>query len=110
MTGIDSCIENEKAAHIATKRFDTEIRKMYKNWWIEKLSSVENRKLAFFSQYKKTLKFEQYLDIKPRHVRKYTTQLRTSSHAFPIENLRYTKPKTEAHERKCNICVEMRIT
>ena len=104
MTGIDSPIENEKAANIMIKSFDSGIKKMYQNWWIERLSSVENRKLAFFSQYKKTFKFEQYLDMIPRHVRKYTTQLRTSSHAFPIETLRYTKPKTEAHERKCNIC------
>ena len=68
------------------------------------MSSVENRKLDFYYQYKKSFKFEQYLDTLPLHIRKYTTKIRTSSHIFPIETLRYKKPKIEAHDRKCNIC------
>ena len=77
---------------------------MYDNWWVEKMSSIDNKKLGFFFRYKKTFKFEQYLDTLPRHIRIYTTRLRTSSHIFPIEILRYSKPKVEAKDRKCNIC------
>ena len=37
------------------------------------------------------------------------TRLRTSSHPFPIETLRYCKPKIEACDRKCNICDKGKI-
>ena len=77
---------------------------MYNQWWLDKMASVDNRKLKFLYEYKKTFKFEQYLDIIPRHTRIYTTRLRTSSHAYPIETLRYCKPKVEPEDRKCIIC------
>ena len=44
------------------------------------------------------------VDIIPRNTRIYTTRLRTSSHAYPIETLRYCKPKVEPQDRKCKIC------
>ena len=89
--------------------FKQKIRNMYNNWWSEQMTSIKNKKLNFFYQYKKTFKFEQYLDILPRQVRKYMTRVRTSSHIFPIEVLRYRKPKVEAQNRKCTICTEDRV-
>lgn len=97
-------VENEKQAEKVINKFKIKIRKMYDEWWFDKMSSVENRKLEFFFRYKKTFKFEQYLDTLPRNVRIFVTRLRTSSHSFPIEILRYNKPKIEALDRKCNIC------
>ena len=92
--------EDEKIIDI----FKQKIKDTYQNWWRDKLTSDENRKLIFFYQYKKNFRFEQYLDNLPRHIRMYTSRLRTSSHNYPIEVLRYCKPKVEAPERKCQIC------
>ena len=89
-------VENEKIASKVIHIFKKRIQNRHKNWWQDKLSSVENRKLDFYYQYKKNFKFEQYLDTLSRHIRKHTTKLRTSSHNFPLETLRYTKPKIEA--------------
>ena len=78
------------------------------------MTSVDNRKLSFFYTYKKTFKFEPYLDAVPRHIRLFTTRLRTSSHNYPVEVLRYIKdrkkgrknnePAIERQDRKCTIC------
>ena len=97
-------VENEKDVGKVITNFKLKIKKLYEEWWLEKMMSVENRKLDFFFKYKKSFSFEKYLDALPRHTRQYLTRLRTSSHAFPIETLRYTKPKVEVHNRKCNIC------
>ena len=72
--------------------------------WTEKMVSIENRKLSFFHTYKKTFQFEKYLDAVPRHIRLFTTRLRTSSHNYPIEILRYNKPLIAQQDRKCTIC------
>jgi hypothetical protein len=64
-------------------------------------------KLDFYNKYKKTYKFEKYLDNVPRHLRIYATRLRLSSHNFPVEILRYTKKKKKKiprSERLCKIC------
>ena len=55
-------------------------------------------------KYKKTFSFEGYLDKVPRNIRLYVTRLRTSSHNFPVEVLRYVKPKIMRRDRKCDIC------
>ena len=100
----DIPVANENEAGKIITKFKEKIKMMYRQWWLEKMMSVENRKLEFFFKYKKTFLFEKYLDALPRHIRLYSTRLRTSSHAFPIETLRYMKPKIEAHNRKCTIC------
>ena len=97
-------VTDEKSANRAIHIFIQKIKKRYDEWWNLKMSSVENRKLDFLFQYKKTFKFEQYLDTLPRHIRIYVTRLRTSSHNFPIETLRYVRPKVDAQDRKCDIC------
>ena len=66
--------------------------------------SIDNRKLKFFYTYKKTFKFEQYLDAIPRHIRLFTTRIRISSHNYPIETLQYKKRYIDPQDRKCNIC------
>ena len=70
------------------------------------MTSPDNRKLSFFYTYKKVFQFEKYLDAVPRPIRMFTTRLRTSSHNYPIEVLRYKKqnqkkPKTDEEDRKC---------
>ena len=100
----DADIRDEKSADKIVQVFIRKIKGKYNEWWNLKMSSVENRKLEFLSQYKKTFKFEQYLDTIPRHIRIHMTRLRTSSHSFPIETKRYVRPRVEPQDRKCNIC------
>ena len=104
MTGIDILVDDEKVINKVLRDFDLKIKKLYEKWWMDKMMSVDNRKLAFYFTYKKTFNFEQYLDILPRHIRIHMTRLRTSSHSFPIETLRYNRPKIAAEDRKCNLC------
>ena len=96
--------KNEIVNNKAAKIFERKLKNAYHNWWTEKMTSIENRKLSFFYTYKKTFKFEPYLDTVPRHIRLFTTRLRTSSHNYPIEVLRYNKPVIERQDRKCTIC------
>ena len=97
-------IQNENESGQIINAFKQNIKLIYQNWWHEKLMSDENKKLKFFFKYKKIFKFEKYLDSLPRHIRMYTSRLRSSSHNYPIETLRYCKPKVESKDRKCNIC------
>ena len=64
----------------------------------------ESNKYDFYYKYKKNYIFEDYLDYIPRHIRLYTTRLRTSSHNLPVEILRYRKEKPDREDRKCDIC------
>ena len=64
----------------------------------------DSTKFDFFYKYKKNFIFEKYLDCIPRHIRLYTTRLRTSSHNLPVETMRYSKPKINREDRKCKIC------
>jgi hypothetical protein len=105
ITDLDNIADHsEKEAQKIVASFKQKIKNMYNQWWFDKMASVDNRKLKFLFEYKKTFKFEKYLDIIPRNTRIYTTRLRTSSHAYPIETLRYCKPKVEPQDRKCKIC------
>ena len=61
-------------------------------------------KFDFFYKYKKNYKLEEYLDSVPRHIRLFTTWLRTSSHNLPVETMRYIKPKPDREDRKFKIC------
>ena len=96
--------KNELENKELTKIFKQKIENIYQNWWNEKMKSTENRKLDFFFSYKKTFKFEPYLDAVPRNIRRYATRLRTSSHSYPVETLRYCKPTIDQQDRKCTIC------
>ena len=96
--------ENEVESRKAVKSFEQNLKKTYHSWWTEKMTSLDNRKLSFFFTYKKIFKFEKYLDAMPRPIRKFTTRLRTSSHNYPVEVLRYNRQKIEREDRKCTIC------
>ncbi len=61
-------------------------------------------KLDFYNKFKKSLKFESYLDNVPRHLRIHVTRLRLSSHNLPVETLRYNKVKIKREDRLCKIC------
>ena len=82
--------------------FKLKIKQCFDLWWQGKRNS--EGKLDFYFKYKKFFKYEEYLDFLPRHVRRFMTRLRTSSHNFPIEILRYGKNKPKREERKCKIC------
>ena len=96
--------QNNKEDERMINTFKKNIKSIYQNWWYEETISVKNSKLNFLSKYKKRFKFEPYLDILPRHIRLYTSRLRTSSHNYPIETLRYCEPYIDPQDRKCNIC------
>ena len=96
--------KNELENKTDFKTFEQRIKDTYDNYWMTEMASIENRKLQFLWKYKKTFKFEKYLDAIPRSIRQYTTRLRTSSHSYPIETLRYVKPEIDAQDRKCTIC------
>ncbi len=64
----------------------------------------DSTKFDFYYKYKKNYTFEEYLDTIPRHIRLFTTRLRTSSHNLPVETMRYTKPKPKREDRLCRIC------
>lgn len=62
----------------------------------------ENVKLTLYSQLKKILIREKYLEINDPTVRKSVTQLRLSNHKLPIETGRYTG--IDRNNRLCTLC------
>ena len=88
--------------------FKEKIRTCFTNWWLDYENRKQGRsKLDFYFKFKQNFKFESYLDNIPKNIRKYTTRLRTSSHNFPVETLRYKKlPRSE---RLCKICNKQQI-
>ena len=82
--------------------FKKGIKQCFDRWWREKKS--EGGKLDFYFKHKGAFGYEEYLDSLPRHIRMYITRLRTSSHNFPIETLRYKKNKPARAERRCDVC------
>ena len=84
--------------------FKKNLKSKYEQWWRVKMQPNDSTKYDFYYKYKKNYIFEDYLDHIPRHIRLYTTRLRTSSHNLPVETMRYTKPKPERKDRKCDIC------
>ena len=88
-----------------TNDMDKKLRRLYISWWTEQAKPTGTTKLDFYFKYKKTFQYENYLDNIPHHIRTYITRLRTSSHSFPVETMRYNKKKKIPREdRKCCIC------
>ena len=96
--------QNNKENDKIITHFKNNLQNYYKDWWLKTMKSEENKKLDFFFRHKKTFSFEQYLDFMPKNLRQYITRLRTSSHAYPVETLRYCKPEIDRKDRKCTIC------
>ena len=84
--------------------FKQHIKVTYEKWWRLKMQPEDSTKFDFYYKYKKNYIFEEYLDTIPRHIRLYTTRLRTSSHNLPVETMRYIKPKPKREDRLCRIC------
>ena len=94
--------KNPKINDKILSNFKTKIHHEFSIWWKEKKNLPG--KLDFYFKHKNEFRFEPYLDSLPRNIRIYVTRLRTSSHNFPVEILRYSKNKPAREERKCNIC------
>ena len=94
--------KNTKSNNRILCSFKKKIKQCFEQWWQTK--SISEGKLDFFFKYKKTFKCEEYINFLPRHIRRFLTRLRTSSHNFPVETMRYMKKKPNREERKCNIC------
>ena len=99
---------NDTLTHKNHKYFNEKLKICFLKWW----SNYESRKqdgskLDFYFKQKKNFKFEPYLDNVPKSTRIYTTRLRTSSHNFPIETLRYKKIPRE--ERLFKICLKREV-
>ena len=95
--------KNTKMNNKIISNFRLKIKQCFEQWWKTKSISSEG-KLDFFFKYKKVFKCEEYINFLPRHIRRFITRLRTSSHNFPVETMRYMKNKPKREERKCNIC------
>ena len=80
------------------------LQSLFKNWWKAQAVATGTNKLDFYYKYKKSFQFESYLDNIPRYVRSYITRLRVSSHALPVEILRYNKNRINRERRTCPIC------
>ena len=85
------------------RSFQTQLYQLHKKYWETERQNREG-KLRFYYQYKKTYKYEEYLQYLGREDRKAVSKLRLSGHSFPIEQMRYQN--TEAHERICPICTK----
>ena len=100
--------KDEKINNNIIKLFKQNIETNYKEWWSSQAIPTGHNKLDFYYKFKKTFKYEKYLDNVPRNLRMYITRLRTSSHNLPIETLRYKKDKKgqriARENRSCNIC------
>ena len=77
--------------------FKLKIKQCFDLWWQGKRNN--EGKLDFYFKYKKFFKYEEYLDFLPRHIRRFMTRLRTSSHNFPIEILRCGKKQTKKRRK-----------
>ena len=80
----------------------TKIHQHFDQWWQSRRQ--EGGKLDFYFKQKKIFKREEYLDTLPRNLRTHITRMRTSSHIFPVEVLRYNKNKPHRNERVCDVC------
>ena len=92
--------------NLILNRFKKVIKLNYDKWWSNFAKPTGSSKLDFYYRYKRTFKFEKYLDNIPRHIRLHITRLRLSSHSLPIEVQRYRKKgeRIEREERTCKIC------
>ena len=92
---------NLKENNKIIQKFNKQLIILFEDWW-KKQTMCTGQKLDFYYRYKKTFRFENYLDNIQRNIRIYTTRLRLSSHSLLVEILRYRNIKRE--ERICNIC------
>ena len=97
---ISSSQDIEKKAKI----FKSKIHTKYTNWWKSQAVVTGENKLDFYYKYKKTFKFESYLDNIPKNLRRGITKLRLSCHSFPVETLRYSKENIKRKDRLCKVC------
>ena len=86
------------------KNFKTLINIKFEDWWLKQATPTGKNKLDFYYTFKRSYKYETYLDYLPRHLRIPTTRFRISNHCLPIEVLRYNKKRKERTERICDIC------
>ena len=63
---------------------------------------IESSKCTTYCMFKKSLKYEPYLNILPLRLSKIFIKFRVSNHKLPIERLRYTNVTHE--NRKCPLC------
>jgi hypothetical protein len=98
-------VKNKNNNTIVSK-FKKEIKSQYETWWKNQAVITGENKLDFYYKYKRTFKYETYLDNIPKYIRIYITRLRMSCHSLPVEVLRYMpkKKRISRDQRKCGIC------
>ena len=72
--------QNKSSNDKLISTFKKNIKSEYERWWRQMMQPNDSTKYDFYYKYKKNYIFEDYLDYIPRHIRLYTTRLRTSSH------------------------------
>jgi hypothetical protein len=107
-TGFGYIWENHGPANelLFLKSFETRLKDMFLQNWSASIHT--NRKLFYYAQYKKELKFENYLNaLDVRKFRYAYVNFRTSSHSLEIEYGRYNKVAIE--NRLCKCCTKNQI-
>jgi hypothetical protein len=104
LTHADESIASSKDIERKAKVFKSKLFLKYIDWWKSQAVVTGENKLDFFYKYKKTFKFESYLDNIPKNLRRGITKLRLSCHAFPVETLRYSKENIKRKDRLCKVC------
>ena len=80
------------------KLFENSIRYLFEAWWEKQAMPTGKNKLDFYYTFKRSYKYETYLDYLPRHLRTHVTRFRISNHCLPIEVMRYNKNKKSARK------------
>ena len=96
---------NNDLLKIEIPHIHTTFRQRFEKSWQENVGNVQiSPKLRTYQLFKKTHEFEPYLQITNSKLRSAIAKFRTSAHSLGIERGRYTKPKTPAEKRICNVC------
>ncbi len=76
------------------------LKRYYENVW--RTEVVNSSKCFFYKEFKKELKFENYLSDLDVSIQYFLTRFRTCNHRLPVETGRYTN--ILKCNRKCNFC------
>ena len=98
----DTNVPQDKTEKVITLNFRKRMKTLFEKWWEAQAIITGQNKLDFYYRYKRTYRYEEYLDNIHRNIRMPITRLRLSCHCLPIETLRYKN--IERNERKCQIC------
>ena len=84
------------------KIFERRLTDIFHQKWQTDINSTSDFRI--FKKVKQSFGFERYLNLDNKTLRIAITKVRLSSHLFFIERGRWSKPKINAEDRKCDLC------